>query len=171
MRGIEFPRERICLLHAAYTINPKASFFRRNRRERMTLNLITLKMPSQISSAPECCNVTGLSNVSGHCSNTMGKGHKLLKNRNQNNMVGMSIFNTKRTGMFDKTHRSWELGGVSPNGSFPCQRIAGPQILGYLGNVWDIHGDVFIKALNTSKVLARTQGSAQQKGGGPLVLL
>ena len=86
-------------------------------------------------------------------------------------MVGISIFNTKRTGMFNKTHRSWELGGVSPNGSFPCKRIAGPQILGYLGNVWDIHGDVFIKALNTSKVLAKTQGSAQQKGGGPLVLL
>lgn len=72
----------------------------------MTLNLITLKMPSQISSDPECCNVTGLSNVSGHCSKTMGKGHKLLKNRNQNNMVGMSIFNTERIVMFNKTHRS-----------------------------------------------------------------
>lgn len=72
----------------------------------MTLNLITLKMPSQISSDPECCNITGLSNVSGHCSNTMGKGHKLLKNRNQTNMVGMSIFNTERTVMFNKIHRS-----------------------------------------------------------------
>lgn len=57
-------------------------------------------------SDPECCNITGLSNVSGHCSNTMGKGHKLLKNRNQTNMVGMSIFNTERTVMFNKIHRS-----------------------------------------------------------------
>lgn len=31
----------------------------------MTLCIITLNMPSQISSDPECCNVIGLSNASG----------------------------------------------------------------------------------------------------------
>lgn len=53
-------------MDAAYTINPKGQLFRRSKRERMSLSLITLKMPSQISSDPECCDVTGLSNVSGH---------------------------------------------------------------------------------------------------------
>lgn len=42
------------------------AFFQRDTRERMALNLITLKMPSQISSDPERCCITGLFNVSGH---------------------------------------------------------------------------------------------------------
>lgn len=55
----------------------------------MTLNLITLKIPPQISSDPEHGNGTGLSNVSGHGLKASIKYHSkatqsaLLKNRNQ----------------------------------------------------------------------------------------